>query len=217
MWRGPRFERAAEEILQDVEQMRACIQRLLGVAPELSTVIQAPRSRGPLALHGTTLWIPEDKGWDVAAEGVGRVKRQTAIAASLAARTVADRADLRSEPGSRWLSDGVAGWIGLECIRTTEGDGAWLAVLNRRANALAEALGTLDAPLVGLADDGGAAWAGEYAPLATLAWAQTIGSKHALTIVTQLADQVSSGVPLSASVLDRCLIVIATHKRRRRD
>lgn len=202
VWHGLRFERTAEEIMEDVEQGRACVQGLLGIAPELSEVIQAPRNRGTIALHGFTLWIPEDAGWDVAAQGVGRFKRQAAIAASLAARTIVDRADLRSEPGSRWLTDGVAGWIGFECLRTTEGDEAWLAVLNRRADAVAEALGALDTPLVGLADDGDAAWVREYAPLATSTWAQSIGPMRALTIVRQLADQIRNGVILHDSLTE---------------
>lgn len=124
----------------------------------------------------------------------GRFKRRATIAQALAARWLADRADLRVEPGSRWLIDGVAGWLGLECIRVSAE--AWLAVLARGVERIDDAFGALDAPLSGLANDGGADWVRQYAPHATLSWAEALAAAHALRIAEQVADRVRAGVTI---------------------
>ena len=77
------------------------------------------------------LWLPEHEGWDIAREAFGRWQRRATIAAALAARLLADGANLRKKPGKGWLRVGVPGWVGLECVR--QGDGvAWLALQARQ-------------------------------------------------------------------------------------
>ena len=108
--------------------MHACVEATLGRAPAVRTVLQAPRERGEAALHGNLLWLPEHEGWDIAGEGFARWQRRATIAAALGAREIADRADLRKEPGEDWLRVGVPGWVGLECVRQENGVDGWLAL-----------------------------------------------------------------------------------------
>jgi len=192
-WHGPTRSDTAREVLEDVQEMGECVRARLGSTPEVTTVVQAPRDVGGIRVHGAVLWLPEEDGWDVGSSGAGRLKRRAAVAEALAARWLADRADLRAEPGSRWLVNGVAGWIGLECVRRSDGGDAWLALLVRRSDDVADAFGSLDAPVSGLADDGAARWVTAYAPLETLAWAQAVGHAEALRATTQVADMVRSG------------------------
>ncbi|WP_437711625.1 ABC transporter permease [Sorangium sp. So ce448] len=199
-WHGPSRADTAREVLEDVQTMSACVQARLGAIPEVTTVVQAPRDLGEIRAHGAVLWLPEGDGWDVAASGAGRLKRRAAVAEALAARSLADRADLRAEPGARWLINGVAGWIGLECVRRSDGGDAWLALLDRRSDDVADALGALDAPVSGLADDGAASWVMAYAPLETLAWAQAVGDAEALHAATRVADMVRSGEPVRGAL-----------------
>jgi hypothetical protein len=201
-WHGPTHDETAREILEDVTQMRSCLDERLGSTPALSSVVQAPRGAGVIRLHGALLWVPEDLGWDLATSGVGRLKRRATIAQALAARWLADRADLRVEPGSRWLTDGVAGWLGLECLRASDGDAAWLAVLARGVERIEDAFGALDAPLSGFADDGAADWVREYAPHATLAWAQALGAPDALRIAKQVADRLRAGLTIREALTE---------------
>ncbi|HEY0464353.1 MAG TPA: hypothetical protein VGC79_09105, partial [Polyangiaceae bacterium] len=193
-WYGPTHEETAGEILEDVASMRDCLSRQLGSVPKVVSVAQTPRDRGVIRLYDGLLWLPEDLGWDLGASGVGRFKRRAAIAQALAARWFADRADLRGEPGSRWLTDGVAGWLGLECVRASDGDQAWTALLARGAERIADGFGALDAPLSGLADDGDAAWVREYAPHETMAWAEALGPAEALHIAMRVADRIRNGL-----------------------
>lgn len=195
-WYGPTHDATAQQILEDIAQMRSCLDPRLGSTPDVSAVVQAPRGAGVIRLHGGLLWVPEDRGWDLAATGVGRFMRRAAIAQALAARWLADRADLRVEPGSRWLTDGVAGWLALECVRARDGDEAWLALLTRGSERIAEGFGALDAPLIGLANDGAAEWVGQYAPHATMAWAQALGTAEALRVATGVADRVRTGLAI---------------------
>ncbi|WP_437966318.1 hypothetical protein WMF04_43070 [Sorangium sp. So ce260] len=193
VWHGPTRSDTAREVLEDVRKMGECVHARLGSIPEVTAVVQAPRDLGDTRAHGAVLWMPEGDGWDVGSSGAGRLKRRAGVAEALAARWLADRADLRAEPGSRWLVDGVAGWIGLECVRSSDGGDAWLALLDRRSDDVADAFGALDAPVSGLADDGAASWVTAYAPLETLAWAQAVGQAEALRAATQVADMVRSG------------------------
>ena len=108
---GRQRTRDAGGVLDDVAAMRACVAATLGRGPAVRTVLQAPRERGETALYGDLLWLPEHEGWDIAGESFGRWRRRATIAAALAARALADGADLRKEPGGDWLRVGVAGWV----------------------------------------------------------------------------------------------------------
>jgi hypothetical protein len=193
VWHGPTRVDTAREILEDLQKMHECVRARLGSSPELTAIVQAPRELGDIRVHGEMLWLPEGDSWDVGSSGPGRSKRRAALAEALAARWLADRADLRAEPGARWLVDGVAAWVGLECVRQANGIDAWLALLARRSDRVADAFGSLDAPVSGLAGDGAAEWVSAYAPMETLAWAQTVGPSEALRVATQVADIVRSG------------------------
>ncbi|WP_394843143.1 hypothetical protein LZC95_39590 [Pendulispora brunnea] len=193
VWHGATRIDTAREVLEDFRRMRECVHAHLGTTPEITSIVQAPRERGKLEVHGAIVWLPEGEGWDVASAGVGRSTRRAALAQALAARALADRADPRGGPGARWLLDGVAGWLGLECVRSADGVDPWLALLARRSDRVADSLGALDAPLSGLASDGDAKWVPAYAPLETLAWAQSIGPAEAVRIATRVADMVRLG------------------------
>ncbi|MET0341379.1 MAG: ABC transporter permease [Polyangiales bacterium] len=200
VWHGAEREDVAVAMLEDVRIMHACVQEHLGEGVLVREVMQAPREHGALALHGTTLWVPEDAGWDVGPQGVGRFLRRAAVAQALAARALADASDLREEPGARWLTDGVAGWLGLLCVHAADGDDAWLTLLERKVQRLTEKLGALDAPIASLADDGAAAWVGAYAPLSVHAWAHGLGTAEALRVVRAVLARVRAGESLRAAL-----------------
>ena len=193
----------AEAILEDLAVMRAGVSARLGAVPRIDTVLQAPRGLGATEVHGSVLWIPEQEGWDLGLTGLGRSFRREAIAEALGARVLADRADLRAEPGARWLVDGVAGWAALECIRETDGEEAWADVMQRRGDRTAEALGVLEAPVSGLASDGAADWVDAYAPLATLGWVETVGAPRARAVLDGLVDAVREGKPVLEGLAER--------------
>jgi hypothetical protein len=202
VWYGPTHDGTARDILEDESRMRACVGERLGSAPELVAIVQAPRGRGDIRMHDRVLWLPEDRAWDLGPAGVGRYKRRAAIAEALAARWFAERADLRGEPGSRWLLDGVAGWLGLECVRAADGDQAWLALLARGTERIADGIGALDAPLSGVADDGAASWVRAYAPQETMTWAQALGPADALRLATRVADRVRVGLTVRGALVE---------------
>ena len=210
-WHGPAHRETAQQVLEDVQVMRDCVEARLGGPVQVSQVLQAPRGLGPLALHGTMLWIPEDEGWDVAAEGFGRWQRRAAIGSALAARGLAENVDLRAEAGSRWLSDGVAGWVGLECVHEQDGHDAWVAILERRSDQVVEAFGALSAPIQGLAADGDADWVGVYAPLAVQGWAMSIGSREAFLIVDEVRQRVDGGQGFSDALAASVGLQAAAH------
>ncbi|MCG8423584.1 MAG: ABC transporter permease [Proteobacteria bacterium] len=201
VWHGPARTDTARDVAADVGEMRACIEARLGSSPDVATVLQAPRELGEVAVHGRMLWIPEHEGWDVDSHGVGRFLRRAAIAEALAKRWLADRADLRAEPGVRWLTDGVAGWLGLECVRFADGTDAWLSLLDRRSERVADSFGALDAPVVGLANDGAAQWVETYAAQATLGWAQTVGTDQALEALTSIVDRIRAGFDVRGALV----------------
>jgi hypothetical protein len=200
VWHAATHRDVALEIAEDLDHAEQCVRARIGTAPHVRTVLQAPRGLGPTAVHGELLWLPEDKGWDVAQSGVGRSERRASLASALAARTIADRADLRAEPGARWLLEGVAGWLGLECTRALEGEDPWLKLLARGSDRVAEALGALDAPISGLADDGAAEWVEAYAPLAVLGWTQSFGQDDALRAVATVLERVRDGASVRAAL-----------------
>ena len=197
---GPERLRDAGGVLEDVAAMRACVGATLGRAPAVHTVLQAPRERGEATLHGTLLWLPEHEGWDIAGEGFARWQRRATIAAALAARETADGADLRKEPGEDWLRVGVPGWIGLECVRQEDGVDAWLALQGRASDQVVAALGALDAPAVGVAAAGNAAWVQEYTPLATVGWVESVGLGAARDAVAAVIAAVRGGAPLAGAL-----------------
>jgi hypothetical protein len=186
----------ALEVADDVRAMRRCVEAGIGLPVEVDTVLQAPRGHGTVALHGPVLWVPEQDGWDVSTRGVGRTKRRATIARALAASTLARAADLRVEPGARFITSGIAGFVALACVRELDGTDAWLAWMARLSDHVGEELGALDAPLVSLADDGSAAWVEHYAPLATLAWARALPPEAVRSMLRSLIEHVRAGKPV---------------------
>ena len=199
---GPERTRDAAGVLDDVAAMHACVEAILGRAPAVHTVLQAPRERGEAALHGGLLWLPEHEGWDTADEGFARRQRRATIAAALAARGTADGADLRREPGEAWLRVGVPGWVGLECVRQEDGVDAWLALQARASDQVVAALGALDAPAVGVAAAGAAPWVQEYTPLATVGWVESVGQAAARDTVAAVIAAVRDGAPLADALAE---------------
>lgn len=172
---GRQRARDAAGVLDDVVEMRSCVARLLGDAPPVRAVLQAPRERGATAVHGDLLWLPEHEGWDAGLDGFARWRRRATIAAAFASRRIADAANLRKEPGEDWLRVGVPGWVALECVRSEDGSDAWLALQSRASDQVVEALGALDAPARSVAAAGDADWIRHYTPLATVGWAESVG------------------------------------------
>lgn len=200
VWHGPTRHEAARDVAEDVRVMRDCIQARTGLLLDVNTVLQAPRGLGDVSTHGRVLWLPEHHGWDVAPDGVGRIKRRAAIAQSLASKALAAAADLRVEPGSRFLTEGAAGAMGLACARSASQRELWLAWMARRSDHVVEALGALDAPLVGLASDGSARWVEEYAALAALSWTESHSAEQVKAALESLVDEVRAGAPLAAAL-----------------
>jgi len=193
VWHGATRAQLARDVRDDLRQMQDCVSRHLGRAVPVETLLQAPRGLGDVALHGRVLWMAEEDGWDSAAQGVGRTKRRAAIAHALAASTLAQAADLRTQPGSRWLTEGLAGSVALSCVRERDGLDAFIAWMGRGSDHVAEQLGALDAPIVSLAEDGPAKWVAHYAPLSTLAWAQGRADAQVSARVQQVLDEIRAG------------------------
>lgn len=200
VWHGQSRVQVASEVLDDFLQMRRCVGERLGTTPKVTTLVQAPRKLGEISLRGALLWLPEHEGWDVGAQGFGRWQRRAQIARALAARVLADRASLRDEPGARWLLAGVAGFTGLECVRRSDGQDAWMALWSRQNKRAAGALGELDAPIDGLARDLGAAWVAAYAPLSTTGWVAMAGDAEMQRVVDAVVRSVRDGLPLAAAL-----------------
>lgn len=197
---GPTHRTTARETLDDLEEMQTCVAERLGLEPpSVQAVIQAPR-HGEVALRGTVLLLPEDRGWDVASTGYGRWHRRYTLARALSARHLAVGASLRREAGSRWLLEGIPGWIGLSCVRELDGDEAWLALTQRASETVAQELGALEAPVEALALDGDARWVQPYSALSTFAWAQMTGEHPAGRVVASVVEQVREGRSLRAAI-----------------
>jgi hypothetical protein len=88
----------------------------------------------------------------------------------LARRNLESRADLRAGAGAPWLTEGMAGAIGLLCIAETEGIEALSQVMTRYGDAATRGLATSPVPVKALATALPRGWAAHYAPLATLGW-----------------------------------------------
>lgn len=196
-WHGPGHTETATEVLADLAEMRSCLHVLADIDPGVFSVVQAPRGGEP-ALATGVLWLPEDHGWDVGPDGYGRTQRRFEIAQAIAAVGLVERARLRRQPGSRWIVDGASGSLALRCVRQADGDGAWGALLARRADDITNALGSLVAPIEGLAEDGDAQWVEEYAPASVTAWSHQVGFEQA----GQRIDAVVAAIGSGASVRD---------------
>jgi hypothetical protein len=196
VWHGPTRGQDAADVVEDMRAMQGCIGARTAMPAVVDTVLQAPRELGSTAVHGRVLWLPEHDGWDVASVGMGRIKRRATIGHALASSALATVADLRVQPGSRWLTAGVAGWLALECVRELDGADAALAWMARASTHTTEALGALDAPIISLADDGAATWVDEYAPLATFAWAQSLSHADARSAIRSVVARVRAGLPI---------------------
>lgn len=196
VYHGSTRSNDVEVVLADVTEMRNCVAGLLGKAPSVGAVLQAPRELGATALHGDLLWLPEHEGWDVAADGFGHWRRRATLAAALAARQLADDAGLRKEPGEDWLRVGVPGWIGMECVRREDGQDAWLALHARVSGQVIEAFGALDAPAISVEAAGEVPWIRHYTPLATAAWVESIGPAEAVAAIDEVIAAVRAGEEL---------------------
>lgn len=193
---APDHSPTAAQVLQDLQEMRACVSETLGATPVVTTVLQAPRNLGEPAVHGELLWLPENEGWDVVPNGHGHWQRRARIARALASRALVDQANLRKEPGFAWLRTGVAGWIGLECIRDLDGIDAWVALQNWASRTVDESFGAVAEPVGQLGSDGDANWVEAYAPLAMLGWAGATGERDAIATVSETVALIAAGTSL---------------------
>lgn len=199
-WHGETSAGVAREILEDIAAAKECVQSRTGLPLDVRSVVQAPRGRGEPALHGSLLWLPEDRGWDVGSEGVGRSKRRAAIGEALASAVLTGAADLRLEPGARFVTSGLAGYFGLECLYQAEGTVPWLQWLARQGDHVAEQFGALDAPVVGVAEDGAAQWVRAYAPLATLSWARSLSQDQLRAQIASVVAEIRRGTPVRVAL-----------------
>ncbi|MEM7015980.1 MAG: ABC transporter permease [Pseudomonadota bacterium] len=201
VWHGATRGETAQDILRDLVDMRQCVEQTLGSAAPLETVIQAPRELGDIGVYENILWLPEHAGWDVKNEGFGKMRRRTSIARAIAAESLIRRADLRAEPGYLWLIDGVAGWVGLDCVRRHDGNDAWLALISRHSDQVTEALGNLTSPVTALTEAAISDWVENYIPLATLNWAESMGETQVASTITQIITGLRANQPLAATLV----------------
>ncbi len=158
-------------VAMDTSDMQACVSRRLGTPITVNQVLQWPRGLGATAVSGDTLQLAEDPHWDIADRGVGRWLRRAEIAKALARRQLVDMTDLRSTSGALWVSEGVAGAIGVLCVADTDGLDAFAKILTRYSEAATTALALSEVPVGALAAAESDSWVTDYAPLATLDWA----------------------------------------------
>jgi hypothetical protein len=85
-------------------------------------------------------------------------------------------------------------------VRSANGTDAWLALMARHTDRTADSFGSLEAPILGLASDGNAAWVISYAALAAQSWAHVVGLNEALRLVTSIADSIRSGLGVQESL-----------------
>lgn len=157
-------------IARDVSHMRACVHKRLGGYVPVRKVTPWPRLQGRTKVTGETLQLAENPHWDIADQGTGRWLRRAAIARALASHHITSTTGIRRVDGAVWLTEGVAGAIGLICVAERDGLDALQLVLaryvdrsNRRFSAAMVPIGPLaTAPIDG--------WAWDYAPMAALNW-----------------------------------------------
>lgn len=200
LFHGSTHRATAKSIVQDIVELRACISELSGwKLGELKTVLQAPRD-SESEVHGRMLWLAENDGWDVKGEGLGRLLRRRKIAKLIASAYIAEAANLRRSAGSRWLDDGVAGWVSLECARRTEGLEQWEALMEHGASEMSKAMGALKAPVRSLVQDAAADWVGIYSPLAISSWAMGIEQGQGVTKINEILGYVKQGKEVPEAV-----------------
>lgn len=196
-WHGHEYRQAAEDILEDLKLMTQYVGDLLGQVPDVRYVVQAPRELGEIAQFGELLWLPENLGWDLASEGPGRKRRRAAIASALSRHLLLQATDLRTEKGAQWLLSGVSGWVGMECLRRSDGKQAWIAELNWQAQDLSKAMGERrEVPVGQVADAGEADWVKLYTTLSTLNWAASQGTEQTVVVIKALLNRLQNNEPL---------------------
>ncbi len=201
IWHSDAHTQVAIEIREDLTNMQQCVDDLLGASPQVNDVVQIPRELGEVRLYDGLLWLPEDLGWDVTAEGFGRELRRTRIASALARASLERRIRLRDEPGAQWLIQGVSGWAGLECLRQRQGEQIWVAMMERHSSDLAEEVGTLEYPVERVSHAGDVDWMHHYTPLAVQAWAARIGNEGLRQQLNLLIDHVNQGVDVASALV----------------
>ncbi|WP_070886976.1 hypothetical protein [Pseudomonas argentinensis] len=184
------------DVREDLAAMAACVARRLGNSPRVDALSQWPTGMGSSRLSNGHLLLAQSPAWDVAAQGVGRWARRAHIAELLARRVLLDASDLRQRPGYQWLSQGVAGAIGLLCVGDTDGPQALSALLKLKADDLTLALGRDGEPVGTLAEARELGWAEFYAPLASLDWV----ARQSPEKLMALTAEARTGQPWPATV-----------------
>ncbi|MEL6183683.1 MAG: hypothetical protein AAFU79_03595, partial [Myxococcota bacterium] len=205
-WHTRDMASAADALLEDIDVMRGCVaQRLPGAGKDLRSVIAGPPGTS-MQVHGDLFWVPEQRNWVVGDEGFGRWRRRADFAGAMARDWLSSQGDLRRGGGSNFVSEGIAGWIGLSCVLEKDGPIAWKALVERESVAVIEALGALAAPAEGFDAGVGTDWVQAYAPLATFAWAQRRPESEVLALVRGLLSRTSSTSAPSVAVALRELL-----------
>jgi hypothetical protein len=176
-------QQTAREVREDLEAMSACVARRLGSRPAVESLSQWPTGTGASQLSQHHLVLSQTPDWDVTQAGVGRWTRRAHIAELLARRMLIDASDLRQAQGYLWLSQGVAGAIGLLCVGDVDGVEARSTLVKLMADDLTRALSNDGEPIGTLADAREQGWVAMYAPLASLDWVagQSAGQLTAMT------------------------------------
>jgi len=187
----------------DLVALRQCVAAEFGAAPLITSVIQAPRKVGDIALYDGVLWAPEDLAWQSDGTGGGAWQRQYNIATAIARSAISARSDLRDEAGARWLLEGTAGWVALRCVEARSGFEAAIALRQRAAETIAEVFATIDKPVTQVVD-ADTAWLRHYAVLSLDNWgadegrspgsmlAVLEGDPHATALLPRLARLIGS-------------------------
>lgn len=202
----------------DLASLHQCTATHLGGVPMITSVIQAPRKSGDIAVYNQTLWAPEDVAWQSDGTGVGAWQRQYKVALAIANDKVSTHKDLRMEAGSRWLVEGIAGWTALLCVEELSGFDAAITVRKRAAEKLAEVFATIDKPVTTVAD-ADPSWLGLYAALSLDNWGVSLDKSprdllavldsdiQSKSLLVQLAEYLDEktvnvllGAPLSSDV-----------------
>jgi len=186
IWHGVTHTATAQAVLADLTAMQQCVNDMLGATSVVTQVLQSPRQLGEPTLYHALLWLPEDAGWDVGDAGFGRWHRRQQIATALSQRWLTNQLDLRAEAGSAWVATGVAGWVGLHCVRQTDGMEAWLALQRWYSEQLVTAFSALPEPVITVAETGATEWLQYYTPLAISGWAGQVGAETVLAHLQQL-------------------------------
>lgn len=188
-------QHSAREVREDLTAMTACVARRLGASPIVSELSQWPSGMGASRLSNAHLLLAQTPHWDVASSGVGRWSRRAQIAELLARQQLLNASDLREQPGHVWLSQGVAGAVGLLCVGEVDGPQARAALIALMADDLTRALGSDGEPVGTLASARAEGWAAFYAPLASLDWVASQSPEQLLAMTA--AVRTGQGWPVS--------------------